>query len=79
MVTGTFDFITGLRSFHVYRDIWEPSVNQFIYFKQERNNRYHRFALAGMTKLPGTLAESIVGHMPRELSCFIWYVIERGA
>ena len=29
-----------------------------------------------MTK---TLAASIVGHMPRELSRFIWYVIERGA
>ena len=31
-----------------------------------------------MTKLLGTLAASTVGHMPRELSCFIWYVIERG-
>ena len=32
-----------------------------------------------MTKLPGTLAASIVGHIPRELSRFIWYTIERGA
>ena len=79
MATGTFDFITGLRGFHVYRDIWKPSLNQFINFKQERNNRYDRFAVAGMTKLPGTLAASIVGHMPRELSRFIWYAIERGA
>ena len=32
-----------------------------------------------MTKLPGTLAASILGHMPRELSSFIWYAIETGA
>ena len=32
-----------------------------------------------MTKLPGTLTASIVGHMLRELSRFIWYAIERGA
>ena len=73
MATGTFDFITGLRVFHVYRDIWKPSLNQFINFKQERNNRYDRFAVAGMTKLPETLAA-----LPRELSHFIWYAIERG-
>ena len=58
---------------------WKPSLNQFINFKQERNNHYDRFAVARMTKLPGTLAASIAGHMPRELSRFIWYAIERGA
>ena len=79
MANGTFDFITGLRGFLVYRDIWKPSLNQFINFKQETYNRYDRFAVAGMAKLPGTLAASIVGHMPRELSRFIWYAIERGA
>ena len=79
MATGTFDFITGLCGFHVYRDIWKPPLNQFIKFKEERNNRYDGFAVAGMTKLPGTLAASIVGHMPRELSSFIWYAIETGA
>ena len=79
MATGTFNFITGLRGVHVYRDIWKSSHNQFINFKQERNNHYDRFAVVGMTKLPGTLAASIIGHMPRELSPFIWYAIERGA
>ena len=79
MATGTFYFITGLRGFHVYSDMWKPSLNQFINFKQERNNCYDRFAVAGMAKLPGTLAASITGHMPRELSCFIWYAIERVA
>ena len=54
MATGTFDFITGLCGFYVYRDIWKPSLNQFINFKQERNNRYDRFVVAEMTKLPGT-------------------------
>ena len=79
MATGTFDFTTGLRGFHVYRDIWKPSLNQVVTFKQEINNRYDHFAFAGMTELLGTLAPSIVGHMPRELGRFIWYAIEKGA
>lgn len=78
MATGTFDFTTGLRGFHVYGDIWKPSLNQVITFKRGKN-RYDRFAVAGMTKLPGTLAPSVVGHMPRQLSRFIWYAIEKGA
>ena len=61
---------TGLRGFHVYRKNWKPHMDQHITFKREQNNNFDQYAVAGFAKLPGTLAPSIVGHIPRELSRF---------
>ena len=72
MSTSTFNFTTGLCGF-------QPLLNQTTTFKQERNNCYDCFAIAAMGKLSGTLASSIVGHIPRELSRLIWYTIKNGA
>ena len=46
------------------------STELAITFKQERSNRYDCFAIVAMMKLPGTLASSIVGHIPREMESF---------
>ena len=79
MASGYFDFVTDMRGFHVYRDIWKPKLYQLVTCKRERNNVHHCFAIAGMTKVQGTLAPSIIGHIPRELSRYIWFAIKRGA
>ena len=55
---------------------WKLSLNHTITYNQERNNRYDRFVTTEMTKLFGTSAPAIVGHIPQELSCFIWYAIK---
>ena len=74
----TFDM--GLRGFHVYRDEWKPYLHQPLKFRVERNNAYDDFAVvAGFTKLPGVLLPSIVGHVPRELSRYVWFALEHGA
>ena len=65
MSTSKFNFTTGLRGFHVYEETWKPSPNQTVTFKQEKNNRYDRFAIAGTVKLRGTLAPLIAGNIPR--------------
>ena len=72
-------FVTDLRGYHVYRTKWKPHLKQPLIFKQERNNERDRFAVAGQTNLPGTLSPSTVGHIPLELSRYIWYALERGA
>ena len=64
----TLKFNTGLRGFHVYRTSWKPFVKQQVLFKQEKDNKHDRFAVAGQTILPGTIFPSIVGHIPIELS-----------
>ena len=50
MASGYFDFVTGMRGFHVYRDIWKPKLYQLITCKRGRNNVHDCFAIAGMTK-----------------------------
>lgn len=76
-----FCFTTGLRGFHVYSNTvgWKPYLHQKITFKREVDNVHDRFAVAGLVTLPGTLAPVIVGHVPRELSRYVWYALGKGA
>ena len=52
---------------------------QELTFHRELDNDFDRFAVAGKTLLPGKLAPSIVGHVPSELSRYIWYALRHGA
>ena len=60
--------------FHVYKNIenWRPVKGQKLIFHREFDNDFDRFTVAGKTLLPGKLAPSVVGHVPRELSRYIW-------
>ena len=40
---------------------------------------YDRYAIAGLTKLPGRLSESVVGHLPKEIARITYYFMLRGA
>ena len=73
------EFTTALRGFHVYRCDWKPYLNQPIEFKRELDNPHDRFAVAGKTKLHGKLCAVIIGHVPKEMSCRVWYAIRQGA
>ena len=48
-------------------------------FDRDFDNDFERFAVAGKTLLSGKLAPSIVGHVPRALSRYIWYPLRYGA
>ena len=76
---GEIKFVTALQGYHVYRTNWKPHLKQPLTFKQEKNNEHDRFAVAGQTKLPGALSPSTVGHIPLELSRYIWYALQRDA
>ena len=54
-------------------------MGQNISFKQERDNEYDRFAVCGLVKIPGKIELTIVGHIPREISRYVWYALEEGA
>ena len=38
-----------------------------------------RYPIAVMKRLPGTLVASVVGHLPREISRFTYFIIDHGA
>ena len=46
---------------------------------QEHKNPYEKFALAGQTLLKRKIGLIIVGHVPRELSHYVWYANQEGA
>lgn len=74
-------FTTALRGFHVYSTTvgWKPYIHQNISFKREHNNCHDKFAVAGLALLPGKLSRDIVGHVPRELSRYVLFAMEKGA
>ena len=72
-------FPCGLRGYHVYKEIWNPTVGEKMPCVFERNNPHDRYAIAVTKHLPGRLASVTVGHLPREISRFTRFLLMRGA
>ena len=53
----------------------KPYVGQKITFKREHNNPYDKFAVTGKVMMKGKIGLIVVGHLPRELSQYIWLSI----
>ena len=74
-----FVFLCGLRGYHEYCSIWTPTLHEVLEAKQESGNAYDSFAIACTKKLPSRLTESVVGHLPKEVSRYTYYIILHGA
>ena len=55
---------------HIYKDIWTPFVGEILHVEQEVCNPEDRFAVAIVK------AETVVSHVPREVSCLFWHFIQ---
>ena len=44
----------------------------------ERNNDHDRYAIAATKRFPGRLSDSVVEHLPREMSRYTRFLISRG-
>ena len=73
-----FSFLCGLRGYHEYCSVWTPTIGEELVAKNEADNIHDRYAIAAFKLLPGTIRPSIVGHLPREISRFTYYVIIHG-
>ena len=58
---------------------WKPYLQEKITLKREHDNVHDRFAVSGLAALRGRLAPVVVGHIPRELSRYVLYALEKGA
>ena len=54
-------------------------MHEVLEAKQESGNPYDRFAIACTKRVPSRLTESVVGHLPKELSRYTYYIILHGA
>ena len=76
--TVTYSFLCGIRGFHVYKEVWKPILGERLNLSHERKNLYHRYAIAAYKRLPGRFADSIIGHLPREIPRRTLFFLLRG-
>lgn len=74
MVNVIYNFSCGIRGYHEYKIRWVPVLNEVLPVKHESTNCYDRYAIAVMKRFPGTLAAFVVGHLPREISRFTYFI-----
>ena len=68
---GMFAFISAVRGYHVYQDVFTPSIGQKIVTKREFNNTMDKQAVKVVK------GDETVGHLPRKFSRLVWYFLAR--
>ena len=68
----TFTFSSCVRGYHVYKDVWNPSVGETVNCEREGRNPEYPYAVA--LRKDGI----IVGHVPRTISCVCTLFLRRG-
>ena len=58
----TLEFVSAVRGYHIYKDIWEPSVGEKLIAHREFGNQFDKFAIKVLN------GEQTVGHLPHEYS-----------
>ena len=61
-----------MRGHHVYKNVWTPSIGERLQLRRQDDNDYDDHAVSVMK------AETIVGHVPREMSHTFWQFIMHG-
>ena len=65
-------FISAVRGYYVYRDVWEPSIREKLIARQEFDNPINKFAVQVLK------SSYTAGHLPREFSRIAWYFLTHG-
>ena len=68
----SLELYSAVRAYHVYRDVWEPSVGEKLVAPKEFDNRFDKFAVKVSN------GKETVSHLPREYSRIAWYFLARG-
>ena len=72
--SGSYEFISAVRGFHVYRQEWHPEQNEELGCSHEVGNVFDIFAIK-TTNNDGR----VTGHLPREISRPTKFLLDRGA
>ena len=66
-----FSFASGVRKYHVFQDLFKPSVGEKLVAKGEFNNTMDKHAVKAEK------GDETVGHLPRQFSRIVWYFLAR--
>ena len=69
-----FEYTSAVRKYHSFKTTWKPNENEVLICQFENGNSYDMFAVKTCDQR-GTM----VGHLPREVSCNTKFIIDRGA
>ena len=67
----TFAFLSAVRGYHVYQDVFTPSIGEKLVAKWEFNNTMDEQAVKVVK------GDETVGHLPCKLSRIVWYFLAR--
>ena len=73
-----FSFSSAIRGYHVYKSTWQPFIGEHLELERENGNAHDRFAVAVIKICPARRTQTIVGHIPREISSIIWHFLSHG-
>ena len=66
--TVTYSFLCGIHGFCVCKEVWKLIHREPLNLSHERKNLHDCCAITACKRLPGRLADSIIGHLAREIS-----------
>ena len=65
----TFAFASAVRGYHVFQDLFKPSIGEKLVGKREFNNTIDKNAVKVVK------GDQPVGHLPRKFSRIMWYFL----
>ena len=66
-----FAFVSAVPGYHVYQDVFTPSIGEKLVAKREFNNTMDKQAVKVVK------GDETVGHLPRKFSRIVWYFLAR--
>ena len=67
----TFAFALAVRGYHVFQDLFKPSIGEKLDGKREFNNTIDKHAVQVVK------GDQSVSHLPRKFSRIVWYFLAR--
>ena len=71
--TAVYFHANVIHGHHIYKTIWTPTIGEVLQVSKEPTNANERRAVAVLTSV-----ETVVGHVPREISKIFWHFINHG-
>ena len=68
----SFSLTTAVRGFHVYKNVWEPTIGEVLSCEKDNGNSHDMFAVAIKN------SSEVVGHVPRFWSSICSIFTRRG-
>ena len=66
-----FAYVSAVRGYHVYQDVFTPSIGETLVAKREFNNTMDKQAVKVVK------GDETPGHLPRKFSRIVWYFLAR--